>query len=150
MLTACAESYTAVILKMKNEYNAKACSRKETGRAGETIAAKYMESLGFRVAARNVHCSHREIDIICENDRYLVFAEVKTRTSGKSLSIYGRPGTAVNSAKRANLVSAANDYLRKNKTSKQPRLDVIEVVLSELPGGFVYADINHIRGAFTA
>ncbi len=120
------------------------------GRAGESIAARYMEGLGFSVVARNVYCSHEEIDVICEDESYLVFVEVKTRTDTPGGSRYGRPGAAVNRAKQRHIAAAAEAYIRQNGTKKQPRFDVVEVLLQSLEGGFVGARINHIKGAFNA
>ena len=51
------------------------------GELGEALAAQYLEAQGWRVAARNYRCPWGEIDLICENEQFLIFVEVKARTS---------------------------------------------------------------------
>lgn len=119
------------------------------GKLGEDIAEEFFVSKGYTVLARNKHISHREIDLIVEDKDFLVFVEVKARTSAyPGSSRYGRPSAAVNSQKQAYISSAAEDYLRQNPTEKQPRIDVLEVYISKdektLP------KVLHIRNAFGA
>ena len=49
--------------------------KKKTGARGEELAAEYLVSEGYTITARNLHVSHDEIDIIAENEGYIVFAE---------------------------------------------------------------------------
>lgn len=124
------------------------------GRLGEDLAADYLEKNGYRIVRRNVRLSKNELDIIAEDDDYLVFVEVKTRSclypeSGE----YGIPSRAVDEGKRKNTVKAAKDYIARNYVNKQPRIDVIEVYMSEQKGDFktpTVLKINHIRNAFDA
>ncbi len=51
------------------------------GSFGEQTACDYLRRNGYRIIARNVKMSYREIDIIASEKRTLVFIEVKTRTS---------------------------------------------------------------------
>ena len=80
------------------------------GRLGEDLAADYLEKNGYRIVRRNVRLSKNELDIIAEDNDYLVFVEVKTRSclypeSGE----YGIPSRAVDEGKRKNTVKAAKD-----------------------------------------
>jgi putative endonuclease len=50
---------------------------------GEELAAAHLGRLGFTVLARNVRTRHGEIDLIAFDGRTLVFAEVKTRRTGR-------------------------------------------------------------------
>lgn len=124
-----------------------------SGHHGERAAADYLIQKGFRIIEMNYRSSHLEIDIIAEDETHLIFAEVKSRTENESNQTrYGRPGAAVTKQKRTNLVSAAQQYLRTHKTSRRPRLDVIEVYFSPsadkgLPS---VSRINHIENAFGA
>lgn len=97
------------------------------GRRGEELAAQYLEANGFTVTARNFRIYPDEIDIIAQNEKYIVFAEVKTRAQTKANLKYGRPAAAVNYNKQKKLLRAATEYLRREKPEKQPRIDVIEV-----------------------
>ncbi len=99
------------------------------GKRGEELACEYLEKAGFTVVARNFHVSHDEIDIIAENDKYIIFVEVKTRAQTAVNMRYGRPCMAVNFAKKQKMLRAANEYLRRFKPEKCPRIDVIEVYM---------------------
>ena len=120
---------------------------KEIGDIGERAAAKFLKKQGYKISARNVHLSHNEIDIVAENKDYIVFAEVKTRTSSPDDTRFGVPSSAVDYRKREHLLTAARDYLRANPTNKQPRMDVLEVWLDKSKK---VVDINHIRNAYGA
>ena len=110
-------------------------TRQKKGRLGENAAAEHLIQNGYRVVAQNVHVSHDEIDLIVEDDEYLVFVEVKTRTQDYGVrSKYGRPADAVNRTKKSRTVRAAQGYLRTHPTCKQPRIDVVEVYISKVVG----------------
>lgn len=102
----------------------------KTGRNGEDVACTYLEGAGFEIKHRNLRMGHKETDIICENGEYVLFVEVKTRRKGASSGRYGSARDAVNAKKIALLSEAAREYMRKYGISKKPRLDVIEVYIS--------------------
>lgn len=52
-----------------------------SGRLGEQLTAEYLEEKGYEIVERNFKCRFGEIDIIAQNDRYLAFVEVKTRSA---------------------------------------------------------------------
>ena len=124
--------------------------KKKTGARGEELAAEYLVSEGYTITA------HDEIDIIAENEGYIVFAEVKTRAQTSQNKRYGRPAAAVNYAKSQKLIRSAEEYLRENPTAKQPRIDVIEVyfpaIHEDTPidiSTLRATGIKHIRNAVT-
>ena len=119
------------------------------GRLGEEAAAAYYEKQGYHVVGQNLRFSHRELDLVMENDVSLVFVEVKTRkqTYGEPTP-FGRPATAVGREKRKNTVLAAEAYLRIHPTHKQPRIDVVEVYISYRGNAPVVNDVVCIRNAF--
>ena len=130
--------------------------KKQIGMRGEELAAEYLVSNGYTITARNLHVSHDEIDIIAEDEGYIVFTEVKTRAQTASNKRYGRPATAVNYTKRQKLIRSAEEYLRENPTQKQPRIDVIEVyfpaIHEDTPidiSTLRATGIDHIRNAVT-
>ena len=96
---------------------------KGTGKAGESHVAKYLEGKGCRILKRNFHCRFGEIDIIAENDAYLLFVEVKTREEGSLVN----PFEAVTPQKQQKIVLTAGLYLTQHPTRKQPRFDVAAV-----------------------
>ncbi len=120
---------------------------KEIGDIGESVASKFLKKQGYKITKRNIHLSHNEIDIIAEDREFIVFVEVKTRTGDPLDTRFGVPSSAVDKKKRGHLLAAARDYLGKNPTKKQPRMDVIEVWLNESKK---VVDINHIRNAYGA
>ena len=56
--------------------------KKKLGDRGEDYTARYLEKQGFHIVERNWHSRYGEIDIIAENEKYLLFVEVKTRRAG--------------------------------------------------------------------
>ena len=124
------------------------------GRLGEDLAADFLEKNGYRIVRRNQRFGKNELDIVCEDDNFIVFVEVKTRSclypeSGD----FGIPSRAVDEGKRKNTVKASRDYMAQNYINKQPRIDVIEVYMLEQKSEFktpTVLKINHIRNAFDA
>ena len=126
---------------------------KERGAFGENSAAEYLQKKGFRVRARTFHISRYEVDLLVEDDDYLVFVEVKSRTvpylnADGSSPFSITPAMAVNKEKQRRILYAAQLYLLKYPTEKQPRLDVIEVYLKEKKDSFEVLRIHHIENAF--
>lgn len=112
-----------------------------TGQRGEQRAAEFLQRHGYTVLARNYRWKHGEIDIICEDAQYLVFAEVKTRSS----EAWGAPREAVTAQKRDRLIQTAQRWLLQHPTTKQPRFDVIEVLVHQQRGT---CRIRHVPDAF--
>ncbi len=121
----------------------------EKGRTGEASARDHLIKNGYTVICRNFHAEHGEIDIIAENETYIVFVEVKFRFANSTLEKYGRPACAVDYFKRKHFVSAAKAYLSKYRPAKRPRIDVIEITADDRSApGAVICDINRIESAF--
>mgnify|MGYP003308136725 CR=1 FL=1 len=124
------------------------------GKLGEDIAADYLKKNGYKITKRNPHLSKNELDIIAEDNDYIVFVEVKTRSClYPESNDFGAPGRAVDSKKRGNTVKAVRDYLYSYHGGKQPRIDVIEVYMLEQNSAFktpTVLKVNHIRNAFDA
>ncbi len=60
---------------------------KNTGNAGEEIAADYLQKQGYKVLERNLSLSFGEIDILASQGKTIVIVEVKTvRGSGFGLA----------------------------------------------------------------
>lgn len=107
------------------------------GVEGEDVALRYLEDKGYQVVCKNFRCKQGEIDIVAKGSGYIVFIEVKTRSSYK----YGEAKEAVNGRKQKHIYEAAKYYLYKNKMEEcYTRIDVIEVYMI---GG--KTSINHIQ-----
>ena len=101
-------------------------NKKELGDKGEDFAAEYYRKLGYEITARNYLCRGGEVDIIAEDDEYIIFVEVKSRSDN---SLYS-PAEAVDFKKQKRLTVAANKYLEETSAEKQPQFDVFEVYIS--------------------
>ena len=53
------------------------------GAAGEYAAMQYLTLKGYRIRDTNWRYHHLELDIVAENDDYIVFVEVKTTVTPK-------------------------------------------------------------------
>lgn len=97
------------------------------GARGERLARKRLWRTGRKVLFRNYRPDGGgEVDVIYRDGDVLVFGEVKTRTSDH----FGRPGDAVDRAKRRLVIHGANAWLRElNHPEVLFRFDVIEVML---------------------
>ena len=121
---------------------------KTLGISGETTAAAYLESRGFRILHRNLHIGHAEIDLVAENDIFLVFAEVKTRRQIPGSSApFGTPAEAVDAKKQAILVRAAEAYLAEHAPDKFFRIDVIEIYADPKVPDYRVLDVRHFENA---
>ena len=110
----------------------------QIGRMGEELAWKFLKKAGYRLLERNYRSGHQEIDLICRDGDYIVFVEVKARSSVE----FGTPAASITGRKQAFLKKAALAYLVEKGLIEQPaRFDAIEVYLSE-------GRINHIKNAF--
>ncbi|MBR0503654.1 MAG: YraN family protein [Paludibacteraceae bacterium] len=99
----------------------------DLGMLGEEKSVEYLQSKGYVIKHRNWRSGKYEIDIVAENDKYLVVVEVKTRKSGTLLS----PVESVNKTKIRNLVYAANAYIRRFNVTKQTRFDIISMTIDQ-------------------
>ena len=70
--------------------------KKLLGRAGEKLAVDFLKKKGFKILKTNYKTVVGEIDIIAQDREYIVFIEVKTRSSDN----YGLPREAVDRKKQ--------------------------------------------------
>lgn len=106
------------------------------GKFGEEVAERFLKQKGYKIIARNFSCRQGELDIIAENNEYLVFAEVKTRSN----FLYGKPVEAVGNNKREHMYKVAKYYLHiRGWENRFIRFDVIEVYVDK-----GLARVNHI------
>jgi len=85
--------------------------RKELGDIGEELARKFLKKKGYRIRETNFRCREGEIDIIAEQKDYLVFIEVRTKTS----TSFGSPEESVTFAKKEKLIASALAYMGSHK-----------------------------------
>ena len=109
------------------------------GKNGERLAIKYLRENGYRVLEKNWVTGRKEIDIIAEDDEFIVFIEVKTRMVDFQL----HPRDAVSVPKQRNIIYAAQTYIQRNECDKEARFDIISIIFD----GKNY-DLEHIKDAF--
>ncbi|UCD84926.1 MAG: YraN family protein [Deltaproteobacteria bacterium] len=115
--------------------------RKDFGKAGEELAAKYLRKRKYKIIKRNYSCPYGEIDIIALDGKSLVFIEVKTRSS----TTFGPPQSAVDRKKQIQISKVATDFIKRKKITRMDmRFDVVSVQL--LPGDEFRVEL--IRNAF--
>ncbi len=101
-------------------------NRQQTGRLGERLARRHLETLGFKILDANYRTRWGEIDIVAEKDAELVFVEVRTRRS-RSM---GTPEESLTKAKRSHLVAAAEEYIQGSDARYEDwRIDLVAVEL---------------------
>ena len=99
---------------------------RDIGALGEKIAAEYLTGLGYMIRERNVRLREGEIDIIAEKDEFLVFIEVRTRTSNS----YGTPEESVTAKKKERLIALAEAYIEDRVDLPSSwRIDVVAIEL---------------------
>jgi len=114
-------------------------AKDELGRAGEQVAAEYLERAGLRVLDRNWRCSIGEIDIVAAERQVMVVCEVKTRSDTR----FGTPLEAITRNKRARLRRLASHWLVAHGVLfDEVRIDVIGLIRT--PAGEF--QIEHVRG----
>lgn len=101
---------------------------KRVGTWGEQLAALKLLEQGYSIRAMNVVCGvHGELDIVAENEKELVFVEVKTVTREQM----GVPELKVDNVKRQRWKHAIQHYLTEQPTEKDLRMDVFSIVLGK-------------------
>jgi putative endonuclease len=96
----------------------------QTGREMENLACAYLKKAGLELLLRNYRCKMGEIDLVMQDNQYLVFIEVRYR----SQTNYGSSLESINYTKQVKLIKTAEYYLL---TSKKPpckaRFDVVAI-----------------------
>ncbi len=111
----------------------------DLGNKGEELAQEFLQEKNYHIRECNWRFGKNEIDIIAMDNRTLVIAEVKTRSS----RFYGEPEVFVTKTKQRFLVKAAHAYIMKNNLNLDTRFDILAVVLNPTT-----SEIHHIKNAF--
>jgi len=116
-------------------------SRKQLGRLGERLGARFLRRRGYRIVARNYTCPAGEIDLVALDGPSIVFVEVKSLRGDAAAN----PEDAVNFHKRRQITAVARTYLLQTGAQNHAcRFDVIAVVLKE----GCQPEIEHFIDAF--
>ena len=112
-------------------------NKRKTGGYYEDMAAAFLERNGLKILAKNYRNRFGEIDLIALDGEYLVFTEVKYRSTHHQ----GYAVSAVGKKKQNKIYQVARDYLLKvvKRDDIPCRFDVI---------GIEGTDIQWIKNAF--
>ncbi len=113
-------------------------NNKELGEEGELLAAEYLKNKGYSIREMNYRFSHAEIDIIAQNEKLLVFVEVKMRSG----IAFGMPEDFVDDKKAEMISLAAGHYLESIDWPHDIRFDIISILKKNK------TEILHIEDAF--
>jgi len=109
------------------------------GKEGEDLAADFLKGLGYVIVERNYRHKRSEIDLIVKRGNWLVFVEVKMRSS----DAFGFPEEFVDYKKAKNIVTGAEQYTYDNKYDGNVRYDVVAISMRGNE-----PDIRHFEDAF--
>lgn len=109
------------------------------GNEGEQLAADFLINKGFEIVARNYRYKHCEIDLIVKRANWLIFVEVKTRSS----NAYGYPEEYVDYQKVKNILFGAEHYTYVMDWQGNVRYDIVSILFRNgIP------EIVHLEDAF--
>src|SRR5579859_919840 len=109
------------------------------GREAEILAADFLAAKGFKIIARNYRHKRSEIDLIVKKNNWLIFVEVKMRSS----DAYGYPEDFVDYKKAKNIIDGAEEYTYQKDWQGNVRYDIISI-----RDQFGKKEIVHIEDAF--
>ena len=99
-------------------------NKRRIGTEKEQLAGAYLVKKGYEIIEYNYRCRQGEIDIVAKDGEYLVFCEVKYRSTTKS----GAPSEAVDYKKQRTISRCALFYITQKHWEYLPcRFDVISV-----------------------
>ena len=117
----------------------KIVERKNLGFFGENLAARYLESKGYKILFRNYQKPWGEIDIIAEEEGVIVFCEVKTSKNiissiDEESDNAFNPEVRVNPKKMSHIVRTASIFMNSNRRylDKEWRVDIVSILLNKL------------------
>lgn len=100
-------------------------NKKEMGKEAENLAAEYLQKKGVHLIARNFRNRQGEVDLIGYDQGYLVFFEVKFRTSYAK----GLPEESVGTWKQRQICKVADYYrcVKRIPLNTPIRYDVVAI-----------------------
>lgn len=111
----------------------------KTGAFGEQLAADYFVAKGFHVRSRNYRYGKSEVDLIVQRDDWLIFVEVKTRSSVE----YGQPEDFVDWRKSKRMLAAAENFIFSTNWQGQVRFDIVSIRPGDPPEIVLLEDAVH-------
>lgn len=101
-------------------------SRHELGLKGERLAADYLHGLGWEIVAERLREGGGEVDLLCRDDGWMVFVEVRARTG----HTFGSATESVDAWKVFRMSRVVPATLARYNWRGPFRLDVVALLLS--------------------
>jgi putative endonuclease len=98
----------------------------QLGKAGEALAATWLQQKGFTLLHQNWRHGHCEVDLIAHLAGVLHFIEVKTRSN----SLFGQPEESVHTRKMLSLLKASEAFQHAYPEWKRVQFDVLSITIS--------------------
>lgn len=118
----------------------KMATHNDLGKLGEAMALEHLLEKKYKLLEKNYRFKHLEIDLVMQDNEWLVFVEVKTRQTAE----IGEPYLAVTRRKQQQIIKAANQYIIEKDLMNEARFDVVSIVHNSYR-----TKIEHIDNAFT-
>lgn len=100
--------------------------RRDVGILGEKLAKDFLKKKGYRIIETNYRSPEGEIDIVASHGDFLVFVEVRTKTSLE----FGSPEESITPAKMERIKATAAYYQQAHSNlPPQWRIDVVAIEL---------------------
>lgn len=109
------------------------------GKAGEQMAAEYLQKKGYEIVARNFRYQKAEVDIIALNEDTLIAVEVKTRSTPD----FGDPQEFVKSKQIQQLLKAVDHFVNEQELDVEVRFDIVAIIRNKSG-----VRIEHLENAF--
>ncbi len=101
---------------MNNKITGGKSLNKTKGDRGETIAAEFLQKIGYKIIKTKFRKGRNEIDIIAKSEGgVLNFIEVKTRFESK----FGKPYEAVDKNKLKKIIEVSNFFLMNSNIDRE-------------------------------
>lgn len=114
-------------------------SNQKTGQEGERAACEFLIGKGYEILEKNYRYRQSEVDLIVRQDNWLVFVEVKTRSS----SFFGYPEEFVDRKKQQLIFEAALNYMYEKDWNGNVRYDIVSIMI--VKGKM---EVYHVEDAF--
>ncbi len=116
--------------------------KQNLGRLGENLSQKFIIQKGYKIIATNYYSKYGEIDIIATKNNFLIFFEIKTRSSNIETAL-----SSISFNKQKKIIKTAAIFLSKHPLLADmfTQFDVICVIKNKISNSF---EIHHLEDAF--
>jgi putative endonuclease len=98
----------------------------EVGKIGEKLAREFLEKQGYKILEQNYKTKYAEIDLVTENQKKLIFVEVRTKVGEQ----FGSPEDTLDRKKLWKVLQNAKFYSGFTGWQGPERIDAVCIVLN--------------------